>query len=70
MGDQLAEEAEEGLARVGGVEQRVGLVAQAIEPPDEDGLKQRRLSGEVAEDGADADPGQPGHLLGRRRRQP
>jgi hypothetical protein len=65
VGHQMAEEAEEGLARVGRAEQRVGLLAEPVEAPDEHGLEQRRLGREVAEDGADADPGQAGHLLGR-----
>jgi hypothetical protein len=61
---QVAEEAEERLARVRGVKQRLGLLAQVVEPPDENGLQQRRLGGEVSEDRADADPGQAGHLAG------
>jgi hypothetical protein len=62
----VAEEVEERHAGVGGVEQRLGLVAEPVEPPDQHGPQQVRLGGEVAEDRGDADPGQPGHLLGRR----
>jgi hypothetical protein len=65
VGDQVAEEAEERPTRVGRAEQRVRLLAEPVEAPDENGLEQRRLGREVAEDGADADPGPASYLFGR-----
>ena len=65
VGDQVAEEAEERPARVGRAEQRIRLLAEPVEAPDENGLEQRRLGREVAEDGADADSGPAGYLFGR-----
>jgi hypothetical protein len=66
VGDQMAEEVEERRAGVRGVEQRLGPLAQVVEPSHENGLHQGCLGGEVAEDRGDADAGQAGHLLGRR----
>jgi hypothetical protein len=65
VGDEVAKEVEERGAGIRGVEQRFGLLAEAIEPPDENGLQQRCLGGEVAEDRGVADSGQAGDLLRR-----
>jgi hypothetical protein len=56
----VAKEVEERGAGIRGVERRFCLLAEAIEPPDENGLQQRCLGWEVAEDRGNADSGQAG----------